>query len=148
MKVTVLIVTMLLIALPTISNGQKDQSPEDQIRRHLRLDPKASIDIWSIRSKVLTIVHISQPWQSVEQAMSAYGLDRSSETKKTPCWPGDNGLVCSFKADALDPGGKRTYWIEFFYWGEDINNQVLEDVAVTLFQGKSVKSTSKFYSNE
>ena len=58
MKKSLLIVAMLLIALPTITIGQKNQTPEDQIRRHLRLAPKAPIDIWSIRSKVLTIVHI------------------------------------------------------------------------------------------
>ena len=152
MKKCFLIVAVLIIALTSIANGQKNESPEEQIRRHLRLDPKAPIDIWSIRSKVLQIVHIGQPWQSVEKAMAPYGLDRYSEARPTPCGPGDNGLLCSFQADAEDPGGKRTYWIEFFYWGDDINNQVLEDVAVTLFLGSGkgkeiIKSTSKYYTN-
>jgi hypothetical protein len=147
MKATNLVLASLFIVLPTIGNAQESRSPEDQIRHHLRLDPAAPFDIWSIRAKVLTIVHIGQPWQSVENAMSNYGLGRSSETQQTPCWPGDNGLLCQFKASPSDPGGKRTYWIEFFYWGK-IDNQVLEDVAVTLFKDKSVNSTSKFYAKE
>jgi hypothetical protein len=119
MKNTLLIIFILVItAIPAIVSGQKHQSPEDQIRHHLRLDPKAPIDIWTIRSKVLTIVHIGQPAQSVEIAMSPYGLGRASESKLTPCWPGDRGLVCAFEADATDPGGKRTYWIEFHYRGK------------------------------
>jgi len=112
------------------------------------MDPKAPFDIWSVRAKVLTIVRIGQPSRAVEKAMSAYGLGMSTEAKQTPCWPGDNGLLCEFSASATDLGGKRKYWIEFFYWGADINNQVLEDVAVTLFKDKSVKSTNKFYARE
>lgn len=147
MKVTSLAIATLFIVLPLTSSGQGHRSPEDQIRYHLRLDPAAPIDIWLIRAKVLTIVRIGQPWQSVERAMSAYGLGRSSEAQQTPCWPGDNGLLCQFKANTSDPGGKRTYWIEFFYWGKT-DNQVLEDVAVTLFKDKSVISTSEFYTKE
>jgi hypothetical protein len=90
-------------------------------------------------------VKIGQPWESVEKDISAFGwsrsLSRSMDSQKPNCWPGDNGLICEFKADASDPGGERTYWIEFFYWKDPA---VLEDVAVTLF-GKKIQSTSKFY---
>jgi hypothetical protein len=146
MKITTLLMLVLLMAFPSISSAEKKGNPEDQIRQHLKLPPNTTIDLWKIRAKVLTAVHIGQPWQEVEKAISVFGLkrslSRSTDTQKPQCWPGDNGLVCEFKADASDPGGKRAYWIEFFYWK---NEQVLEDVAVTLFKGKKVQSTSKFY---
>ena len=148
MRVTLLAVLAVLMILPVASNGQVYQSPEDKIRHHLRMDLTAPFDIWAVRSKVLKIVHLGQPWQSVEKAMTAYGLGISSESQTTPCWPGDNGPVCEFKAAPSEPGGKRTYWVEFFFRGADIDNQVLEDVAVTLFKDGSVISTSKFYTHE
>jgi len=141
-----LLVLALLVAFPTISSAEKKVSPEDQIRQHFKLPPNSPIDLSKIRAKVLTVVRIGQPWQEVEKAISVFDLkrspSRSKDSHKPSCWPGDNGLVCEFRADASDPGGKRTYWIEFFYWK---NEQILEDVAVTLFKGKKTQSTSKFY---
>lgn len=146
MMIKTLLVVALFVAFPTISRAENKVSPEDQIRQHLKLPPNSQVDLWKIRAKVLTVVRIGQPWQEVEKAISVFDLkrspSRSKDTQKPQCWPGDNGLVCEFRADASDPGGKRTYWIEFFYWK---NEQVLEDVAVTLFKGKKTQSTSKFY---
>lgn len=146
MMIKILLTLALLVAFSSISCAENKVSPEDQIRKQLKLPPNSPIDLWKIRAKVLTMVRIGQPWQEVEKAISVFDLkrspNRSKDTQKPQCWPGDNGLVCEFRADASDPGGKRVYWIEFFYWK---NEQVLEDVAVTLFKGNKTQSTSKFY---
>jgi hypothetical protein len=141
-----ILVLALLVIFPSISSAEKKVSPEDQIRQHLKLPPNSPIDLWKIRAKVMQVVHVGQPWQDVEKAISVFGfkrnIGRSEDSQKPSCWPGDNGLICEFRADASDPGGKRGYWIEFFYWKDPA---VLEDVAVTLFKGKKTQSTSKFY---
>ena len=136
------VVTVFIVVVVMKPDGLR--YPEKQIRQHLRMDPAAPIDIWSVRSKVLTIVHIGEQSQDVMRAISGYGLGITTEQQPTPCWPGDNGPLCAFYANAWDPGGKRQYWIEFFF-KEENGKQVLEDVAVTFFKDKSVRSTSKFY---
>lgn len=120
MMINTILVLTFLVVFPPISSAEKKVIPEDQIRQHLKLPPNSPIDLREIRAKVMQVVHFRQPWQDAEKAITVFGfkrnLGRSEDSQKPNCWPGDNGLICEFRTDASDPGGKREYWIEFFYW--------------------------------